>query len=496
MRILYLDLDTLRPDHLGCYGYHRNTSPTIDWIASEGICFDNYFCSDAPCLPSRSAMMSGMFGIHNGAVNHGGRHAELRNQGESRSFHNYIGNNSLPANLKNQGGLHTAYIGGFGERHSTFSYYAGFREIHDTGKGGMESAEEVTPAALEWIEKNAGKDDWYLHVNYWDPHTPYRAPAEFGNPFENEPIIDLYTEDLIARHRQCPGPHTAQDLSMWNANENPNMPRQPGEVSDMKSMKKLIDGYDCGIRYMDGHIQQLLNAFKAKGVLDELIIIVSADHGENFGELGLYAEHATADVGTCRIPMIIRWPGKGIAGKHEKGFHYNIDLLPTLVDMIGGNHHPRWDGQSFAESICKGTDTGREELILSQMAHVCQRSVRWGDWLYMRTWHDGYHLFPREMLFNIKEDPYEQEDVADKYPDKLNEGARRLYNWYDDQMLSMPWGAMGDDPLWNILAEGGPMHAQIDTEKRCERLQETGRAMHVEETMKRHAWRRIPKIEW
>jgi arylsulfatase A-like enzyme len=68
MRILYLDLDTLRPDHLGCYDYKRNTSPNIDRIASQGVRFENYYCSDAPCAPSRSAMMTGRFGIHNGVV--------------------------------------------------------------------------------------------------------------------------------------------------------------------------------------------------------------------------------------------------------------------------------------------------------------------------------------------------------------------------------------------------------------------------------------------
>ena len=58
MRILYLDLDTMRPDHLGCYGYHRNTSPNIDRIAAQGVRFTNYYCTDAPCLPSRTALMT------------------------------------------------------------------------------------------------------------------------------------------------------------------------------------------------------------------------------------------------------------------------------------------------------------------------------------------------------------------------------------------------------------------------------------------------------
>jgi arylsulfatase A-like enzyme len=471
---------------LGCYGYHRNTSPTIDWIASEGVRFNEYYTSDAPCLPSRSAMMSGMFGIHNGAVSHGGHHAEVRNQGASRGFVNHYGENALPAVLKNAGGLHTALIGGFAERHSTFNYYAGFKEIHDTGMGGMESAEHVTPTALKWIDQNAEDDDWYLHINYWDPHTPYRAPEEFGNPFEDEPMVDFYNEELIAKHRQCPGPHTAQDIYMWDGEDRPQYPRQPGQIKDMESMKKIIDGYDCGIAYMDSHIAQLMEALKAKGVLDDLIIIVSADHGENFGELGLYAEHATADVTTCKIPMIIRYPEKGLKNHVVEKKHYNVDLLPTYCEMLGEDPNPLYDGKSFLSTLTSGKESGREEVVLSQMAHVCQRSVRWDNWLYMRTWHDGMHLFPREMLFNIKEDPYEQNDVSLQHPDILNEGARRLFNWTDEQLTNMPWEAMGDDPLWTILKEGGPLHSKINLEQRCQQLKETGRSEHIKETMRRH----------
>lgn len=72
MRVLFLDLDSTNPEHLGCYGYHRNTSPNIDKIAAEGVRFTNYYTSDAPCAPSRTALMSGQFGIRNGLVGHGG----------------------------------------------------------------------------------------------------------------------------------------------------------------------------------------------------------------------------------------------------------------------------------------------------------------------------------------------------------------------------------------------------------------------------------------
>ena len=77
MRILYVDIDTLRPDHLGCYGYDRATSPNIDAVARDAVRFTDCYCSDAPCLPSRAALMTGRFGIHTGCVGHGGTNAEM-----------------------------------------------------------------------------------------------------------------------------------------------------------------------------------------------------------------------------------------------------------------------------------------------------------------------------------------------------------------------------------------------------------------------------------
>ena len=76
MRVLYIDIDSQRPDHLGCYGYHRDTSPNIDAVAEGAVRFDNIYVSDAPCLPSRTALWSGRFGYHTGVVGHGGTAAD------------------------------------------------------------------------------------------------------------------------------------------------------------------------------------------------------------------------------------------------------------------------------------------------------------------------------------------------------------------------------------------------------------------------------------
>ena len=484
MRILLLDLDALRPDHLGCYGYHRDTSPTIDRIAGEGVRFTNVYCSDAPCLPSRTALLSGRFGIHTGVIGHGGTAADMRLEGRGRAFQSRLTQSSLPAFLKAQG-LHTAYIGGFGERHSVWTFYAGFREIHDTGMGGMESAEHVTPTVMDWIQRRASDDNWFLHVNYWDPHTPYRAPREFGNPFAEDPLPEWYTDERIAAHRAHAGPHSAQDVNMYdNRDGGADFPRHPGEIKDMQDMRRLVDGYDCAIRYMDGHIAEVLAGLEAAGVLEDTTIIVTADHGENMGELGIYAEHGTADQGTCRIPLIVRRPG-GAQGHVDDGLHYHLDLAPTLADLIHAEPDPCWHGASYAPAVTSAAECGRDELIISQCAHVCQRSVRFGPFLYVRTFHDGYHLFPDEMLFNIEQDPREEHDLSRMLPDVVRDGAARLSAWHAAMMQSMP-GGYDVDPMDTVLAEGGPYHARDMLKSYCMRLEATGRGEHIAELKRRH----------
>jgi arylsulfatase A-like enzyme len=416
-------------------------------------------------------------------VNHGGICADPRLDGPNRGFRDRLSSSSLPAFLKQQG-LHTVFIGGFGERHSAWSFYAGFREIHDTGLGGLESAEQVTPTVLEWIERSARKEDWYLHINYWDPHTPYRAPQEFGNPFANQPLPAWFSEALIQSHRRLPGPHTAQDLAMYDNHTDSRYPRYPGEIRDLADLRRVIDGYDCGIAYMDRHIGRVFAALAEEGVLDDLAIIISADHGENFGELGIYGEHATADLPNCRIPLIVRWPAGG-QGSVDRGLHYHLDLLPTLAGLFGMPASPRWDGQSFAPAILEGKDCGRNSLVLSQCAHVCQRSARWGDWLYLRTYHDGYHLFPGEMLFNLKEDPYEQADLAGSRPEACARGREILQTWQAAMLETMPEGYT-QDPLQIVLEEGGPFHARGFLKRYCTRLEATGRGEAAEMLRKRH----------
>jgi len=480
MRILYLDLDTLRPDHLGCYGYHRNTSPTIDRIASEGTRFENYYATDAPCLPSRASLFSGQFGIHTGVVNHGGEAADPFIQGESRGFKTDA-SHTYWVSMMRRAGLHTVSVSPFAERHSAWWFYTGFKEMINTGRSGGEKAHEILPPTLDWLERNGEKDNWFLQVNFWDPHTPYSIPTEYANPFENDPLPAWHTEEILKKNWAGYGPHSAQEPISWGG-EKPPHPRMPAQIETMDDYRRWVDGYDMCIRYMDDHLAKILEMLEKKGILEDTVIIVSADHGENQGELNIYGDHHTADHVTSRVPLIIRWPGMP-KGAVDRELHYNLDLPPTIADMLGTEAPKVWDGKSFAPTIRTGEAAGWDYLVVSQCAWSCQRSVRFGPWMLIRTYHDGLKDFPPIMLFNVEEDPHELNNLADQRPDLVDQGLAMLHEWHTQMMATSKYAV---DPMWTVIREGGPLHTRAFLERYCKRLRETGRAHHADALEARH----------
>jgi arylsulfatase A-like enzyme len=484
MRILYIDIDSLRPDHLGCYGYHRNTSPNIDRLAASGVRFDNFYVTDAPCLPSRTALFSGRAGIHTGVINHGGVAAEPFIEGRERSFRSVLSRSSWMHCLR-QAGLKTVTISPFGERHSAWHWYANFNEIYNTGKCGMESAEEVSPVALDWIRRNGRTENWFLHVNLWDPHTPYRAPATFGEPFKDSPLPAWLTEDVRQMHWRGVGPHSAQEIPGYD-HDVPQLdqyPRQPVQASSMQEVRRMFDGYDAGVLYADDHVGRILNALADQGVLDETVIVVSSDHGENLGELNIYGDHQTADGITTRVPLIVCWPGVTGGVRVDTALHYHLDMAATVVELAGGKVPGNWDGASFAGAFRSGRQEGRDYLVVSQGAWSCQRSVRFEDYICIRSYHDGHHGFPDVMLFDLKNDPHEQFNLAGQRLDLVSRAMALLDDWHGKMMRT---ASHPHDPMWTVMCEGGPLHTRGNMRKYLERLRRTGRSEWAERLAKQH----------
>jgi arylsulfatase A-like enzyme len=367
--------------------------------------------------------------------------------------------------------LYPVSISPFAERHSAWWFCDGWREFVNTGGRGGERAEEVVPRALEWLERHAAEDDWFLHVNVWDPHTPYRTPPEFGNPFEGEPIEDWYTEERRQAQWSRFGPGTPQEPA-GSMGLGDGTPRQPTRIRSMDDYRRWIDGYDCGIRYADAWLGRILDALARAGVLDDTAIVITSDHGENLGELGVIGDHAVADHVTSRVPMIVRWPGLP-GGRVDAGLHYQTDLAATIIELAGGAVPAGWDGRGFGDAFRAGETDGRDHVVISQNAWACMRGVRWGDHLFLRTYHTGLKDLSARMLFNVADDPHELEDLAAAEPALADRGQALLEDWVARMMASSPSAV---DPMWLVMREGGPFHTRgRNREHYIRRLRETGR---------------------
>lgn len=471
MRILYIDIDSLRPDHLGCYGYHRSTSPNIDAVARQGLRFDNFYATDTPCLPSRTALFSGRFGTATGVVNHGGVRADIRVEGPGRGFRSRSTTETLAQRLRDAG-LWTASISPFPHRHSAYQIWEGFHETVDTGRDGYERSHEVYPHVERWLRSHTEVKDWFLHINLWDPHTPYDVPLEYGEPFKNDPPPAWLTQDIIDRQRRSYGPHDA--ITPHGHTVKNDWPRGAKTIRNTADWKQWIDGYDTGIHYSDHYVGKILGELKRLGLYEDTIVIISSDHGENQGELEIYGDHQTADQHTNRVPLIIRWPGLTDAqtGRCDSHLLYNIDFASTLVELAGGKQPASWDGRSFAALLQGRNYVSRDHLILSHGAWSCQRSVRWKNYILIHTYHTGNKNFPEFMLFDLKHDPHETENLAAVRPDLVAEARVIMEQWLQETL-----GKHGvPDPLVDVIAEGGPLHARDDAVGKLTKLmRETGR---------------------
>ncbi|MHA2391218.1 MAG: sulfatase-like hydrolase/transferase [Promethearchaeota archaeon] len=483
MRILYIDIDTLRPDHLGCYGYHRNTSPNIDKIAEHGAIFTNCYVSDAPCLPSRAALFTGRFGIHSGIIGHGGTAADLKLTGKSRGFQdNFLRFNWI--SMFRRAKLYPVSISSFAERHSAFWFYSGWKEMYNPGFRGIERADQIYPYVENWLKDNEQRDDWFLHVNFWDPHTPYRTPITFGNPFENDPAPTWLTQKIIDQQRNSYGPHSAREPSGFSAQPPPKwLPRLKNlkEIRDLNDFKQWIDGYDVAINYSDEYIGKIMHLLKDQGIYEDTIIIISSDHGENQGELNVYGDHATACHITNRVPMIIKWPNKKWKKKYNS-LLYQTDVAATVLEGMGLEVPEFWDGRSIFTNIENNENFGRKSLITSQNAWSCQRTVRFNNWTLIKTYHTGLKNFPEIMLYDYEKDFHMIKNIAEEKPEIVAQGLNLLNKWFKDNQEKFP---NIEDPMKIVLREGGPFHTREQLHHYLRRLKRSEREYLVERILDR-----------
>jgi arylsulfatase A-like enzyme len=253
-------------------------------------------------------------------------------------------------------------------------------------------------------------------------------------------------------------------------------------MPSMREVRAMFDGYDTGVRFADEQLGKLFERLRELGLDDQTAVFVSADHGETLGELNVYGDHHTADEHTAHVPCLLRWPG--LAPRRFQSLCYQVDVAATVIDLLGGNIPPTWDGSSLAPALRAGSDVGRDALVITQGAWTCQRALRWDRWLAISTLHDGYHDYPAWMLFDVVDDPHEQRNVADAEPNLVQLAAHRLEQWQAEVVRRNP---QARDPLQTVLAEGGPWHTRGRLAAYLERLRATGRSKLAERLAQAHA---------
>ena len=484
MRILYLDIDCLRPDHLGCYGYRRDISPVLDGIAARGTRFTRCYTTDAPCLPSRAALFSGRCGIQNGIVAHEGPGASFRYPGDG---HATDPDRLMWIEALRRAGLRTVSFSSFARRHLAWWFTAGWTAYYGNQlPGGMETADQVNGLVVPWLERNAKQDNWFLHVHYWDVHTPYRSPQEYFDAVTAQPAPDWPDEQTVRRHvEDWYGPRTPRDFFGSTKDGKSPFTTMRDAILNRDDFVSFCNGYDAGIRYVDDAVAELLEILERAGVRDETAIIVSGDHGEAIGEQGMYFEHGNASEGVTHLPLIVDWPGLPGGGVCDE-ITAQLDLPATMTELLGIQRPKAWEGRSFAAALRGEPWQGRDHLVWGCGIYSFQRAVRTRDWLFIRTLHGGNYPHEPMLLFDMVNDPTQQANLAEREPAGTAEMDHLLSNWWYGHCTGP--GAV-PDPFLSMMEIGPDIYcSRQHTERMIERA---GRADQLDDLRRRRAPRRF-----
>ncbi|WP_049903529.1 sulfatase family protein [Halococcus agarilyticus] len=478
MNVLIFDIDSLRQDHLGCYGYDRPTSPTIDAIADAGVRFDDCYVSNSPCLPSRTALVTCRRGIKTGVVTHEGEGQWYESPG---SGHDPDDDRITSFRLLSETGIRTASVSSFSQRHLAPHFAGAFREtIQPTAQTGLEGGGDVTDAAVRWlrstVDNGSDADDWLLHLNYWDVHLPYEDVESFVDSVRGDgPPPGLPDEDLIERHRSMTGPRTA---NLWPTPRNlsdethgqfrEDAWEMPTDELDRETVEHVVDGYDSSVQKADAEIRAVLDELERLGIRDETVVVVTADHGEAFGEHGLYGTHGMAHPATQRVPLIVSWPGTDddMAGTATDAMVYQFDLMATLCDLFDIPIPDGWDARPFTPALSGIEFDGREFVVCGHGTQTLSRALYTDDWLYVQLVHPGVFSFPGtfndtslpaeglELLHARDGDPHHAENLVVEKPAVAKRLRRTMAEWTADQLRTPD--AAGTDPLVEMATNEGP----------------------------------------
>lgn len=374
-------------------------------------------------MPSRAGLISGTFGIRTGIVTHG-------TTGLAMPLHT----RTIPAVLREHG-VRTAAFSTFG-RHPSPWFYMEWEEFHDPRGWRFQQtpAWKMNEQVLPWIEENA-QDDFFLYVQYWDPHAIYDAPHALVNAMSEHDLPAFPDDEAVARHQNDRFWHSASMMG----------------IHSYDKYAAMVNEYDAEIRYVDFHVGQILDLLERKGILDETMIIIAADHGEGLGEHGVYVEHWSIVDTVNHIPLIVKFPRGAGAGRTCQALVYQFDIAATICEAFQIAKPIEWDSESLWPYLDEKNVKGRSHLVIGHGLYTAQRGVVTDRWKFIRTLHSGEWNYPDQQLFDRESDVYEQTNVWTMHQDMA-----KILNGYLADWEYQNRATLGYDPLVSTAHQGPP----------------------------------------
>jgi arylsulfatase A-like enzyme len=388
--IVVITIDTLRADHLGCYGYFRNTSPTIDALAAESVLFTRAMTTMATTLPAHLSLWTSRMPLDIGVTKNGWKVFE-REETESQI--------RLFAEMLKDLGYTTAAFVSANPVKSYTGIDAGFDTFIQprTGAGKKrERADRTNRAVLEWLDSQPA-EPFFLWVHFFDPHRPYSPPAPFDTAFADSADLQSFLESR---------PAIVKD-------------RNPAVINSHNM-------YDGEILFVDSEIEKLLQSLKDKQLFDDLALVLASDHGEALGEHGRFG-HGEIHNEQLHVPLMIKYPSKmGLNGRQVDSVVSLTDVVPTLVATLDLDL-PQNDLEQFV-GVNVLSSQARDPYAFVQRSTARGRS--WGTTdkfaLVGDKWKFSYDTKFGDTLVDLEADPYETQNVIAEHPEVARELKDRL----------------------------------------------------------------------
>ncbi len=443
--VIFIMIDTLRPDRLGCYGYRRDNAPTIDALAKEGVLFERAISAAPWTQPSIASLFASVYpGVH-GVI--GYRKAYQGVKDEAKTVTVFVGSFQTLAESFQSAGYATAAIIANPFLVKGFGFDQGFDHYNDTITDNWVTGDIVNQAALAWLTRRKNKKPFFLYLHYMDVHGPYAAPPKFLDPL----LDDLEREGV----REKLSPEAIQKLDyLWQPPTGPTDLARHNKLSLYREYWSAR--YEAGIRQVDYYLQQLREQLIELGLWDDAYIILTADHGEALYEHGFW-DHGFGVYHTdLHVPLIMRWPGTLPANQRIHALARLIDLAPTLIAQLHLTPMTHIQGASLLPIIQERSPGEAPRMAFAEGVKIGpeQRAVYAGPWKLLLFVDTG-----EVKLFQIDRDPLEQKDLAETHP-KLTSELRGVLN--EQQRRNKE------------LSRGVPAHQTTLTDEQINRLRSLG----------------------